>query len=173
MPSPNDLTTGQREELLRRSWMASDGIWFYATATAHGLDHANAVNREVVREFACQEMRRLMRALGVDTPRTPSEYLDLFSAAMDLYLGSLFKAEESFVGGAHHLVVTTCFAYLGVVRAGIEREYHCGPGERLTGWLDAMGLTAQISPEVGHCHMAYQGSCAYRIAIDLPDPEKS
>jgi hypothetical protein len=160
------LTQDEREELLRRSWMASDGLWFYQTAQALGLDGANSANSEVVREFARQEMRRLMQVLGVDKVETAAQYHELFRIASELYLGSLFGSDESLDGDVHDIEVKTCFAYMGVKRAGIDKDYHCGPGERLTGWLQGMGLAATITPEVGLCQMAHTGRCHYQVKID-------
>jgi hypothetical protein len=159
------LSREEREELIRRSWMANDGLWFYQVAQTAGVDGANEANIEVVREFGRQEMRRLMRTLDITEVTTTEQYWHLFHAAMDLYLGSLFEADESLDGDEHQIAVTTCFAYKGVKRAGIEKEYHCGPGERLTGWLQAMNLPARIDPGVGRCQLAHTGSCSYRIVI--------
>ncbi|QKV96150.1 hypothetical protein HUT19_34185 [Streptomyces sp. NA02950] len=166
--TPEELTATEREELLRRSWMATDGLWYYQTATKSGIDGANEANIQVVREFGRQEMVRLMRGLGIEKVETLEQYRRLFQAAVDLYLGSLFAAEESFEDRTQHLKVSTCFAYKGVKRAGIEKDYHCGPGERLTGWLQAMDLPAEIDPGVGLCQMAHTGSCGYRLTVDLP-----
>ncbi|MFE6776685.1 DUF6125 family protein [Streptomyces sp. NPDC057702] len=166
--TPESLTSEQREELLRRSWMATDGLWFYQTATQRGIDGANEANIEVVREFGRQEMVRLMRGLGVEKVETVEQYRRLFQTAVDLYLGSLFAARETFEDGVQHLAVSTCFAHKGVQRAGIDKIYHCGPGERLTGWLQAMGLPAEIDPGVGLCQMAHTGACSYRLKLSLP-----
>ena len=163
-----DLSASKREDLLRRSWMTTDGLWFYQTAQARGIDDANKTNAEVVREFGRQEMRRLMRALQIVEVETIEQYRELFQSAVDLYLGSLFEAQESLEGGTHDIQVTTCFAYLGARRAGIDNVYHCGPGERLTGWLQAMKLSADIDPGVGLCQMAHTGSCAYRVTLRAP-----
>src|SRR2546421_653258 len=133
--APAKLNQTQREELLRRSWMATDGLWFYQTAQSSGIDGANEANTQVVREFGRQEMIRLMRSLGIEKVETVPQYREWFRTAVDLYLGSLFAADESFEEGTQHLEVSTCFAYKGVKRAGIDMDYHCGPGERLTGWL--------------------------------------
>ena len=163
-----DLTHAQREDLLRRSWMANDGLWFYQVAQARGIDAANEANAQVVREFGRQEMDRLMRALGIDEVKTIEQYRLLYRTAIDLYLGTLVVADESFDGDTQQLTVTTCFAYKAVKRAGIDQLYHCGPGERLTGWLTAMKLPPEIEPVVGLCQMAHTGSCGYRIKLGLP-----
>jgi cytochrome P450 len=163
-----ELTAAQREDLLRKSWMANDGLWFYQTAKAGGIDAANEANTEVVREFGRQEMARLMRALGIRKVETIEQYRQLYQAAVDLFLGALVVADESLDGDTHQLDITTCFAYKAVKRAGIDKAYHCGPGERLTGWLHAMDLPAEIVPAVGLCQMAHTGSCSYRVKLGLP-----
>lgn len=168
-----ELTAEQREELLRRSWMTNDGLWFYQTSVGGGIDAANAANTSVVREFAKQEMGRLMRTLGISKVETVEQYQQLYDTAVDLFLGSLFSAEASVEDDAQQIRVASCFAHLGVTRAGIADVYHCGPGERLTGWLEAMGLTAEITPGVGLCQMHHTGSCAYRVALNLTTERRS
>jgi hypothetical protein len=167
------LTAEQREELLRRSWMATDGLWFYQTALAKGIEGANEANIQVVREFGRQEMVRLMRSLGIEKVETLEQYQQLYRSAVELYLGSLFSAEDTFEGGEHTVAVSSCFAHKGVQRAGIDKEYHCGPGERLTGWLQAMDLPTALSPAVGLCQLAHTGSCGYRLTVSLPSAQPS
>lgn len=164
-----ELTGNEREELMRRSWMATDGLWFYETALSLGLDGANENNIKVVREFARQEMLRLLRSLGVEKVDSVEKYHEVFRYAMGLYLGSLFQADEEIADDVHQINVTTCFAYKGVKRAGIDKEYHCGPGERLTGWLQGMGMNATIEPGVDLCQMAHTGSCSYQVKLGMPD----
>jgi len=169
IPTSSALSPQQREELLRRSWMATDGLWFYQTAQARGIVAANETNIQVVREFARQEMRRLMRGLDITTVETREQYHKLFRIAVELYLGSLFEAQESIEDGVHNITVTKCFAYTGAKKAGIDKVYHCGPGERLTGWLEAMQQPAALDPGVGLCQMAHTGVCGYRVGLGSPD----
>lgn len=164
--APN-LTQHQREEMLRRSWMANDGLWFYQTVTALGVDKANDLNGEVVREFARQEMTRLMRAVGIDRVQTIEQYHALMEVARDVYLGSLMDYDDRITGDTHDIKVRKCFAYLGVRRAGVDKVYRCGPGARVKGWLDAMGLHDGIEPDVGLCQMAHHGACTYKIHTGL------
>jgi len=165
---PARLNPAQREDLLRRSWMANDGLWFYHTAQASGIDAANERNIVVVREFGRQEMRRLMRALDIREVTNLDQYQRLFDTAVELFLGPLIQLTDTYSSAAHEISVSSCFAFTGVRRAGIEKVYHCGPGERLLGWLEAMELGSTVVPEVGLCQMAHTGSCGYRVEVDAP-----
>lgn len=161
------LTAEQREELLRRSWATNDGLWFHRTASGHGLDVANQANANIVREFARQEMSRLMKAVGISAVVTVEQYRLLYETAINLFVGSLVSIDDSVDGDVHDLRISTCFAHLGVTKAGVADRYHCGPGERLAGWLAAMGLKAEITPGVGLCQMHHVGACGYRIHLNL------
>ena len=78
--------------------------------------------------------------------------------------------DDRIIDGTHDIEVRKCFAYLGVRRAGIDKVYRCGPGARVQGWLDAMGLEDGIEPEVGLCQMAHTGACTYKIRTGLSAP---
>jgi hypothetical protein len=162
------LSGAQREELLRKTGMTNDGLWFYQMAKNKGIDQANASNIEVVREFGRQEMKRLMRAVGIEKVETVEQYKELFRLGLELYVGELATLESEYTEQLHQIRVTNCFAYNGVKKVGVEKQYHCGPMERLTGWLMAMQLPPELSPQVGLCLMAHTGSCGYQVRIPLP-----
>ncbi|MFQ5968824.1 MAG: hypothetical protein ACE5MI_14665, partial [Acidimicrobiia bacterium] len=164
-----ELSPTQRENLLRRSWMANDGFWFYQTFANYGPDVANKLNVAVVREFGRLEMRRLLRALGISEITSAAQYRRLFQVAVKLYVGDLFDYEESFEGTTHHIRVKSCFAYTGVNRAGVAKVYHCGPFERVLGWFEAMKLPMKLDPDVGLCQKAHSGGCAYSLSVELPE----
>jgi hypothetical protein len=44
-------------------------------------------------------------------------------------------------GGAYQVHVRRCFAHENAVRASITADFECGILARVTGWLDALGLT--------------------------------
>jgi len=60
-----DLTTHQREELLRVAWMYHDYQWFRFVAEERGFEAANDPNQAILGRMAHAEMMRLMRALDV------------------------------------------------------------------------------------------------------------
>jgi len=164
-----ELSAAQRENLLRRSWMTNDGLWFYQAFVNYGPDVANSWNTTVVREFGRLEMRRLLRALGIQRVTSPAQYYRVFQLAVDLYVGDLFDYEDTFDGTTHQIRVKSCFAFTGVSKAGVAQVYHCGPFERVVGWFQAFRLPVKISPEVGLCQMAHCGECSYTLSVEFPE----
>ena len=164
-----ELSPAQRENLLRRSWMTNDGLWFYQAFVNNGSDAANSWNTAVVRQFGRLEMRRLLRTLGVTTVASPAQYYRIFRLAIDLYVGDLFDYEDTFDGTTHQIHVKRCFAFTGVSKAGVAQVYHCGPFERVAGWFEALRLSVKISPEVGLCQMAHCGECRYTLSVEFRD----
>lgn len=164
-----ELSAAQRETLLLRSWMACDGLWFYQVFTNYGPEIANTLNIKVVREFSRLEMRRLMRELKISRVTSFEQYRELFKLATQLYVGTLFSYEEHCESTTHHIYVKNCFAYNGVAKAGVDKVYHCGPIERVTGWFEALKLPVKISPEAGLCQMAHRGQCVYALSVELQE----
>ncbi len=162
-----ELSAVQRENLLRRSWMTNDGLWFYQAFVNYGPDVANSWNTSVVREFGRLEMRRLLRALGIHRVSSPAQYYRVFLLAVELYVGDLFDFEDTFDGTTHEIRVKSCFAFTGVSKAGVAHVYHCGPFERVVGWFEALRLPVKISPEVGACQMAHCGECRYTLSVEF------
>jgi len=162
-----ELSAAQRENLLRRSWMTNDGLWFYQAFVNNGSDAANGWNTAVVREFGRLEMRRLLRTLGFTKVTSPAQYYRVFQLAVGLYVGDLFDYEDAFDGTTHQIHVKRCFAFTGVSKAGVAQVYHCGPFERVLGWFEALRLPVKISPEVGLCQMAQCGECRYTLSVEF------
>jgi hypothetical protein len=166
------LAAGRREELLRRSWIANDAFWFYEVARGLGIEQANRSNAAVIRSSARLEVTRALRALGLNGPRSFDEYLRLFRVLADLFLTGTFSYEETAEGDTHRLRVKKCFAYEGVERAGLAKQYHCGPGERALGWFEGLGIPVTVEPPVGLCQMAQRGTCTYAFRPSFEQPGK-
>ncbi len=50
-----------------------------------------------------------------------------------------------------------CFAYSGIKRLGVIEQYECGVLYRIKCWLDELGITHRFIPEIGKCHMHFNG----------------
>lgn len=164
--APRVLSPAVRERSLRDSQVANDAFWFYAVQKLAGVDVANRLNGEVVRQFGCIEMARLLRQLRVEPAVDAAGLLALLEQALELFVKDLFQADVTRDGDRIHLRVRRCFAFEGVRRAGLEHCYRCGPGQRLLGWLAVAADGALISPEVDLCQMANTGACAYTVTLD-------
>jgi hypothetical protein len=164
---PPPLSAHEREELLRRAWVVNDGLWFYEVFARYGIDVANAVNAVVVRGSGRHEMRRLAQTLGLRTITALDTYREVFRRAVDLYVGEGFRYDDWIDGSTHHIRIRRCVAYEGVTRAGIAKQYRCGPLERARGWFDALKLDVAVTPDIGLCQMAHSGRCGYALRVTL------
>jgi hypothetical protein len=163
---PRVLSAAVRERSLRDSQVANDAFWFYAVHQFAGVEVANRLNGEVVRQFGRIEMARLLRQLRVEPAVDAAGLFALLEQALELFVKDLFQADVTREGDQIHLRVRRCFAFEGVRRAGLEHCYRCGPGQRLLGWLAVAADQTQISPEVDLCQMAKTGACAYRLTLE-------
>ena len=61
--------------------------------------------------------------------------------------------------------IRRCFAHENVERAGVAEVYECGIFARVRGWLDALGLSYEMTPPLGACPKAQGRECAYSFTI--------
>lgn len=162
------LSTLQREELLRASWMYHDYQWFRAMAELTDFQRVNQPNQKILERIAAAEIKRLMRALGVASVRDMETAVKLLRAAGDLYVGSLCPMQLDVEGHSFRLSADRCFVQLGTKRDGLSDSYVCGPMRRVAGWLHGMELSFRISPEIGLCLPSQGQPCSYLITLTLP-----
>ena len=161
------LDAESEKDLLRRCWMWHDARWFAAVAGEFGMDAANRMNRKNVRALGQTEMRRLMRALGVEAVGGIARALELYETGRALYVpSSLMEAD---VGGvtddSYEVTFRRCFVHENIVRAGIAATYECAVLDRLGGWHDAWGLPLAEELPVRRCALAAGEVCRQRFAV--------
>lgn len=163
-------------ELLNKCWMTHDGMWFRHCLQECGIETTNKINKAAIYSTARVEVRRLAKALGVETIETFEELHAFIQQANDLVKADFMKIECS--SPQYNVLrwdVPQCFAYEGITRLGVIAQYQCGIFERVKGWLDAFGIEYTITPEVPGC-MMYDASYCFREfhfqftppAADLP-----
>lgn len=157
--------------LLLRNWMTHDAMWFANAVQSLGIARANALNRAAVRGMAGVEAKRLCKLLGVTSVATPGELRRFFDAAIALVIPDFmaFTWEWSEDGRALCFEVTRCFAHDGVTMLGVVGDYECGIYERIYGWLDALGVRHEVTPDAVHCTLHHAGECVRRLRIDFPE----
>ena len=150
----------ERESLLLRCWMTHDAMWFFHCAQECGMDATNKINKAAVRSMARIEIKRIKKALGIDTVETFQQLTDLMHAVFDLM-------QADFMGFTWHVAaentlhwdMSRCFAYDGVQKLGVVDQYQCGIFERMEGWAEGLGLTYSVTPQVHGCMMHTEGRC--------------
>lgn len=168
---PHDL-----RELLSKSWMTHDAMWFAESVRAHGIEATNPINRAACRGMAVIEAKRLEKVLGIDEIRDFDDFRGFVVAALDITKPDFmdfhitFREPDVMIWDA-----PSCFAYDGAVRLGVIDRYECGILERLDGWFEALGVRADASPldgclrhSEGRCHREYR--LTFSPASSTPGP---
>jgi hypothetical protein len=161
------LPASEREALLVKGWMSHDARWFMAVAGECGMQVANRVNRAAAHATGEVEARRLARALGWEPVATREDCLLAQEILIGLLGPDLLDYGVTRVGDdAYRVHVRRCFAHDNAVRAEIAADYECGVFARVSGWLDGLGVTYQVSPGVGRCLKCAGRECAYTVTLD-------
>lgn len=167
-------TIGKKElrELLTKSWMTHDAMWFMHSIETFGIEKANEVNIAAVRSMSSIEIKRLQKALGYSDCRFSkfNDLVEFIQAAFGLVKADFMQFRFD-VPDKNTLrwkwTDGKCFAYEGVKALGFIREYRCGIMKRIEGWLHGLGVAYQMDPAVDRCLMNRQGSCAGCFKFDL------
>ena len=162
------LSFDVQKDLLIKGWMSHDARWYMAVAEHFGIAHANRLNQMVTRELGRVEMKRLMKALNLSTPKNTEEYINLMNTAISLYGPDLIEYEVKILDHqSYEMHLKRCFAYENIVRAGIEDRCECGVFARLQGWIDAQELSHELIPSLGKCMKVLKKECKYTIRLRL------
>ena len=160
------LAPPEREAILVKCWMSHDARWFMAVAGEYGMAVANRLNQIAAREVGKAEARRIVRALNLPPVASLDDYLliqEVFIGLLGPDLLDYRVSKES--DAACQVRIRRCFAYDNGVRAGVADQLDCGIFARVTGWLDALGLTYETDPPLGRCLKAQGRECAYAIRL--------
>ncbi|MEW6208159.1 MAG: DUF6125 family protein [Acidobacteriota bacterium] len=157
------MTTIGREELrelLNKSWMTHDAMWFRHCAQECGMEKTNRINKAAIRSAAVIEARRLAKIFEVEKIDSFEGLYDFITKATDLIRADFMKFECS--APEKNLLrwrMHQCFAYEGVTRMGVIEQYECGIFERMKGWLEGLGIKYSIEPQIDGCMMHTDGEC--------------
>lgn len=147
-------------DLLHKSWMTHDGMWFRYCLELCGIEKANQINKAAIYAAAQVEAKRLAKLFGVPQINSFAELCDFIQQATAVmqadFMQFTFEIPEDNVLRWH---MHRCFAYEGVSRLGVIDQYQCGIFERLKGWLDGLGIPYTITPQVEGCMMHSDGRC--------------
>lgn len=165
----------EKEELRRlllRNWMTHDAMWFMHSVNALGIEKTNELNRAAVRAMAAVEAERLVKVLGLPSVSTHDEIRAFFDAAIALVIPDFIRFEWEWAPGnrAVRFEITKCFAHEGVAALGVAERYECGIYERIYGWMEALRVRCEVTPDVVHCTMHHSGTCVRDVRLTFSEP---
>lgn len=167
------LSPTERESLAVKCWMSHDARWFMAVMAECGREVTNRLNRVAAREVGRVEARRIVRALQLSPVTDVDEFLLTQETFIGLLAPGLLEYDLSKVGDdAFELCVGRCFAYDNAARAGVTDGFGCGIFARMTGWLDALDLTYELTPSTDECLEVRGADCAHTITIQPAAPRE-
>lgn len=162
----------QLRDMLGKGWLTHDGMWFFHTSQAFGVDQANTLNKAAIRSIAPIEINRVKKILGVGEGDFESfeDLRDFLLNAFELILPGSVSRGFSFSSSSEDTLHWEweeggCFAFTGMTQIGIIDEYRCGVIYRIACWLDALGVKYSIDPAIDACIMHTTGTCSGDIRV--------
>ena len=159
-------------DLLGKGWPTHDGMWFYHTYEALGIEQANILNKAAIRSIAPIEINRVRKILGVgdDSIDSFETLRDFMFMAFELILPASVYKKFRFGESPHNRLhwdweKGQCFAFKGISKMGIIDQYRCGVMYRVECWLKALDITYSIDPRIDRCIMHSTGTCSGEIRV--------
>ncbi|HPI92539.1 MAG TPA: DUF6125 family protein [Deltaproteobacteria bacterium] len=161
------------KEHILKNWMTHDGMWFFHSLQAHGVDEANRLNKAAIRSLAAIELKRAQSLFGLTTEGvdTFDDLRDLVDAAFSVSKGDFMRFTYTF---PEKNVLrwewdgSGCFAYQGMQRMGAIDRYECGVLFRVLCWIESAGVRYAPDRELKGCRMHMEGRCAGEVRFFFP-----
>jgi len=140
-----NLTSGQKEKILRNIWILHDARWFIKSIGEFGFDAATKLNLTVVKSIGKTEMKLLMAEIDYGEIKNIEDFKAIMESAADLYFPEEHKYEfkildeNSFLGH-----VLECYVHKNVSKAGTTDIHQCAAKQRFDSWLEALGLEGEV-----------------------------
>jgi hypothetical protein len=171
MKTHDDLNAEELIDLLNRCWMTHDGMWFYHCLQEFGIEKTNQLNKAAIRGLAPFEISRMNKAFAKqERINSFQAFRDFFTRAGQVFIPPFMNAAMSFPGEniLHwEFAPHNCFAYKGIKRIGVIDQYECGVIYRIECWLENLGITYRITPQVVGCLMHKNGTCEGCIELSF------
>jgi hypothetical protein len=161
-------------DFLGRSWLTHDGMWFYNAYSELGIEAANKLNLAAIRSLAPIELMGARRLLGLDKKEilTFEELAGFLKDCLELILPAALFGKMTLLAPEHNILKWEwkqgeCFAYKGMLQAGLIEEYRCGVMFRIECWLKALNIKYEINPVIDKCIMHEKGVCSGEIKVSM------
>ncbi|MEJ2252241.1 MAG: DUF6125 family protein [Candidatus Lokiarchaeota archaeon] len=166
----DNLNKEELKNLLVKNWMTHDGAWFLNTYLYYGVKGANKLNKKAIKTLSKFEVNRIRNVSGRGNEKI-SNYEELkkfIDDAFSVLKGDFMDFRYSFPGkNCMHWEMGKCFAYEGMKKLGIQKEYECGVVYRVSCWLNELGLQHKIEPKFRKCLLNSQEECKGDIIISF------
>ena len=160
-------------ELLNKNWMTHDGMWFFHCLQEFGIEKANELNKSAISSLAPIETKRLIKFLHMENVsiNTFNAFQRFFKSANDLLIPDFMNVTLSFpeTNIMHwQFKPENCFAYKGMVSAGVVDQYLCGVIYRIECWITSLGINYKVQPQISKCLMIADGNCSGDFILEFP-----
>ncbi|TFF96992.1 MAG: hypothetical protein EU547_05605, partial [Promethearchaeota archaeon] len=159
----DNLNKEELKNLLVKNWMTHDGAWFLNSYLRFGIKEANKLNKGAIKTLSAFEINRVKKLskLGDRKISNYEELKNFVNDAFSVLKGDFMDFHYSFPGNnCIHWEMGKCFAYEGMKKLGVEKEYDCGVIYRVSCWLKEMGLKHKIEPKIKKCLLNFQDKCS-------------
>ncbi len=138
----DQLSDKKKIEILRKNWMSHDAKYQMTIVQRFGWEEANKLNKQIITEMGKTMMFRLKNALSIEDIRSPEEFMDICSAAVDFYYPSPIMLYEFKKNTDMQLlaVIKKCAVIDQIKSIGVTEFYECGCFAMRQGWYKALGL---------------------------------
>jgi hypothetical protein len=156
------LDKNEIREFFSKGWMTHDAMWLYYCLQEFGPDKANKINQAAVKSMAAIEIQRVLKLMnkGKGPITSHDEFKEIIDTAFRLIQPNFMKLYYSFPeknlfrGGFYE-----CFAHDGLKKFGMIDLYQCAIITRVRGWIEALDVKYEITPEFSGCLMHKNGKC--------------
>lgn len=166
----DNLNKEELKNLLVKNWMTHDGAWFLNTYLRFGINEANKLNKKAISTLSKFEINRVKKLSKLGDKKI-TNYDDLKKFVNDSFSvlkGDFMNFKYSFPGNnSIHWEMRNCFAYEGMKKLGIQKDYECGVIYRVSCWLRELGLKHRIEPKIKKCLLNSQEKCMGNIIVSF------
>ena len=154
------LNEKEIRELILKSWMTHDGMWFLHCLRKTGIEKTNKINKAASRGLGLIESKRYKKSLGIEEIKTFIELKNFIDRVIEIVKADFMKFSYDFsIENECHFEMHRCFAYEGIKRIGVLDDYICGIYDRIEGWFDGLGIKYEVSPQIDRCLMNEGKKC--------------
>ena len=131
-----ELSSKERERILRQNWWGHDGRWFFHVASELGFPKTNQMNMAINMAVGKMEIKNFLTASGLSGIEIQQYMPDILKANLEMCGADVFSIRYfKQAGDTFTWVIDECAAHTGTVKAGYAGNYECACFKRIEGWI--------------------------------------